>query len=238
MPFSVKLEQFDGPLDLLLDLIEREQLDVSKVALARVTEAYLHHVEAHPEIPPEELADFLVVATRLLLLKSQLLLPFLNLGAEEPTDDLEGQLKIYREYLEASKSIEAQIGRKRFLFVHDRLPSVDIGFAPPKKLGTDQMRALMLAVVRRLEPVFTVPQATVERIVSIHERIGHLRSLVRKAERLSFREVLGSAESRVDIVISFLALLELVKQRSVAVAQEGQFSDIVITGLEEGDRSQ
>jgi len=227
MSFEVKLAQFEGPLDLLLDLIEKERLDVSQIALAKVTEAYLQYVEAHLEIPPEELADFLVVASKLLFIKSQALLPFLTM--DEPEEgDLEAQLKIYKEYLEASKLIEAAIGTKRFLYVHDKLPNIDIGFSPPKKLGTDQMKGFMLTVIARLQPVFVVPQAAVERVMSIHEKIRRIHDWVKKAENLSFREVMMEAESRVDVVVTFLALLELVKQRNIYVTQDSQFSDIVI----------
>jgi segregation and condensation protein A len=228
MSFEVKLAQFEGPLDLLLDLIEKERLNISEISLARVTDAYLQYVEGHHEIPPEELADFLVVASKLLLIKSQALLPFLTMSEPEAEGDLEAQLKIYKEYLEASKLIEAAIGSKRFLYVHEKLPSVEIGFAPPKKLATGDMANFMRAVIARLQPVFVVPQATVERLVSIHEKIRRIHEWVKKAERLSFREVLLEAESRVDVVVTFLALLELVKQRNITVTQEGQFDDIVI----------
>ena len=228
MSFEVKLAQFEGPLDLLLDLIEKERLEVSQLALAKVTEAYLQYVETHLEIPPEELADFLVVASKLLFIKSQALLPFLTMSEVEEEGDLEAQLKIYKEYLEASKVIEAAIGTKRFLYVHDKLPNIDIGFAPPKKLGTDQMKGFMLTVIARLQPVFVIPQAAVERVTSIHDKIKRIHEWVKKVENLSFREVMLEAESRVDMVVTFLALLELIKQRSIFVTQEGQFSDIVI----------
>ena len=232
MSYSVKLEQFEGPLDLLLELIEQESLDISQISLAKCTDGYLEYVEAHQDIPAEELADFLVVAAKLLFLKSQILLPFLNLEEPESEGDLESQLKIYREYLEASKSIEAAIGRRRFLFVHDRLPNVEMGFAPPKKLTTAQMGDMFRAVVARLEPVFKVPAAVIERTISIHDKIRQIRDILRQAERLSFREVLASATSRTEIVVSFLAILELTKQRSVSISQTGQFSDILIERID------
>lgn len=225
--YSVRLQQFEGPLDLLLELIESEKLDISEVSLARVTDDYLRHLHAHPEIPPEELADFLVVASRLLLIKSKILLPFLTVG-DEPEGDLESQLRIYKEYLDASKLVAALIGKRRFLYVHEKLPHVDIGFAPPEKLTGDQMAALYRAVIGRLEPLVKVPKAVVEKTVSIHEKIRQIQGLIVKAESLRFSSVLELAESRTEIIVSFLALLELVKQRSVAVSQEARFGDITI----------
>lgn len=230
--YAVKLEQFEGPLDLLLELIEAEKLDVSQLSLARVTDGYLHHLHENPQIPPEELADFLVVATRLLFIKSRLLLPFLNMVDAEPEGDLESQLRIYKEYLDAAKSIEAMIGKRRFLFVHEKLPHVEIGFAPPKKLDVEQMAEFFRGVIARLEPLVKVPTAVVEKTVSIHEKIRQIQGMIASASKLNFRSVLVTAESKTEIIVSFLALLELVKQRSVSVSQDALWGDIVISKLE------
>lgn len=231
MSFEIKLEQFSGPLDLLLALIEQEKLDISQVSLAQVTDAYLQRLAADPNLPPEEMADFLVIASRLLLIKSRVLLPFISPGEEEP-DDLETQLKIYKEYLEASKTITALIGKRRFLFVHEKLPPVDVGFAPPKKLTAVQMAAMFEAVIRRLDVIIKVPSAVVERVVSIHEKIKEIQEMIVRASRLTFRSLLDTAQSRVEIIVSFLALLELIKQRTVAVTQERQFDEITVIRVE------
>jgi segregation and condensation protein A len=225
--FAVKLEQFEGPLHLLLELIETEKLDISQLSLARVTDSYLRHLQEHADIPPEELADFLVVASRLLFIKSKVLLPFLY-PAEVEEGDLESQLKIYKEYLDASKVIEKIIGKRRFLYVHEKLPKIEIGFAPPEGFSGDKMAEMLRAVIARIEPVVNVPKAVIERTVSIHEKITELQQMLAKAERVSFKTVLMSAETRTEIIVSFLALLELVKQRSVGVSQGKQFDDITI----------
>ncbi|MBI4458372.1 segregation/condensation protein A [Candidatus Uhrbacteria bacterium] len=229
--YAVALEQFSGPLHLLLELIESEKLDISEVALAKVTDQYLRYLEAHPDMPIEELADFLVVASRLLYIKSKILLPFLTVG-EEDGQDLESQLKIYKEYLEASKQLHRLILRRRFLFVHERLPHVEIGFAPPEALSAGEMRDFFLAVIRRIEPVVRIPKAVIEKTVSIQEKIKEIVALMAKAKNVNFKTVLLSAESRTEIIVSFLALLELVKQRGVAVRQEKKFHDIVISKAE------
>lgn len=227
MAYVAKLEQFEGPLHLLLELIESEKLDISEISLAVVTENYLNFLEANPDLPAEELADFLVVASRLLLIKSKLLMPYLTLPEEEE-GDLESQLKIYKEYLDASKHIEQLIGKRRFLYVHEKLPKVETGFAAPKKLTADQMRTLFVGVINRLEVVVKVPEAVIEKTVSIHEKITQIRKLVAKAENTSFRELVTGAESRIEVVVSFLALLELIKQRAIHVSQDNIFDDIVI----------
>ncbi len=232
MAFAVKLEKFEGPLDLLLELIEAAKLDISQISLAKVTDEYLSRLQENPQIPPEELADFLVVASRLLYIKSRLLLPFLNLGEAEDEGDLETQLKIYKEYLEASRNVAAMIGKRRFLFVHEKLPHIEIGFAPPKKLTAEQLAELFRAVLRRLDLIVRLPQAVIEKTVSIHEKITEIQALVSKAVRLTFKEMMSSAESRIEIVVSFLALLELIKQKAVSVSQADLFEDITIEKTE------
>lgn len=233
--YSVQLEKFQGPLDLLLKLIEEQKLDVSEVALATVTDGYLQYVEAHPEIPPEELADFLVIASKLLFIKSRALLLFLQQAAIEEVGDLESQLRIYKEYLEASKKIEALIGKRRFLYVHEKLPQIEIGFAPPNaKVDAQVLAGLYRAVIARLEPLVKVPKAVIERVVSIHEKIQRIRSLIASAGKtVRFSALLAEAGSRTEVIVTFLALLELVKNRSVSVTQNRRWGDIDIDHLEE-----
>jgi len=232
MGFAVKLERFEGPLNLLLELIEAAKLDISEVSLARVTDSYLQHLSANPQIPPEEMADFLVVAAKLLYLKSRILLPFLADEAQDEIGDLESQLRIYKEYLEASRSISALIGKRRFLFVHDRLPQVEIGFAPPKKLTALQLAEIMRGVLRRLDIIIRVPQAVIEKTISIHEKIRQIQAFLARTARSSFRSLVATAESRIEVVVSFLALLELIKDRTVVASQERLFDDITIEKTE------
>ena len=112
MPHVFKLEQFEGPLDLLLRMIEEEKMDVTQVALSKVTDQFIQYLTGIEEKQPEELADFLVVASKLLLIKSRVLLPQVVL--EEDGSDLEKQLRIYKEYLEASKILHKIILKKKF----------------------------------------------------------------------------------------------------------------------------
>ncbi|OGL74543.1 hypothetical protein A3C96_01260 [Candidatus Uhrbacteria bacterium RIFCSPHIGHO2_02_FULL_60_10] len=233
MPFSVKLEKFEGPLDILLQLIEQEQLEISEVSLSQVTDGFLKMLDANPQIPLEELVDFLVVASKLLFIKSRLLLPLGGLTGEEEGPTLETQLRIYKEYLDASKVIHNIIGKRRFLFVHDKLPKIDIGFSPPEGFGTAEMAAMMTAAVKRLEVLVHVPSAILEKTVSIHEKINEIRGLLKRVKRSSFRSMLLSAGNRTEIVVCFLALLELVKQRAVTVSQDGQFNDIMLAHADE-----
>lgn len=227
MAYLVKLEKFEGPLDLLLQLIEQEELSITDVSLAKVTEDYLAATR-RAVVDPEELADFLVVAAKLILIKSRVLLPTLELE-EEGGPSLEDQLKLYREFIEASKAVEKMIRKKRFMFAREkplieRVPE----FSPPLKLKAKHLKTAFLDVLRALEPLLTLPKAAIERVVSIQEKISHIRSMILDRVAVKFDEIIKGAKSKTEAVVSFLALLELVKQRAVEAKQEALFHEITV----------
>ncbi len=228
-----KVHTFEGPLDLLLQLIEQEQMDISQIALAHVTEQYLRTLESSDTIPADELADFLVIAAKLLLIKSRILLPQLQVDGAEEATDLERQLKIFKEYLEASRGIAKIIHKRRFTFGRGKPAMViEEKFSPPPSLTGTVMRELFLGVLRDIEPIIALPKAVVERTVSIAEKIETIRALILDKAIVSFQSVMGSAKSRTDVIVSFLAVLELVKQRTVIVTQNVLFHDISIKRLD------
>lgn len=224
--YPVKIEKFEGPLDLLLRLIERDEMDITEVSLVRVTDQYIAHLEELAEIPPEELADFLVVGAKLLYIKSKHLLPLLAWQDDEEDSDLERRLKMYREYVEAGRRIEELIGMRRYTFVREKAPVSEMGFVPPSGFTGEKMSEMYRQILSRLEPVVKTPEAVVLRTVSIHEKIGHIKSFLNKYRKFSFRRLLEKAESRNEVVVSFLALLELIKERRLAVTQEDNFHEI------------
>jgi len=227
---TVRLDQFEGPLDLLLQLIEDEKLDITNVSLASVAEQYLLILRQNEQLPIDELADFLVIAARLLLLKSRLLLP--NLDIEEEEGDLEQQLKLYKEFVEASRMINRIILKRRFTFVHDSpLKVVEPIFHPPKGLTADGLKRLMLEVVHKVEPLVSLPESVIERTMSLHDKIRSVQGILEKAKQTSFRELLSTATSRMEIIVTFLALLELVKSRHATLHQDNAFADVTIEPL-------
>lgn len=214
---------------MLLELIEQEKLDITTVSLARVAEGYLARVQELGEnLSTSELADFLVVASRLLLIKSYVLLPSLAVSDADP-DYLSQQLKIYKVYRDASKAIRAIIAEKRFAFSRQPLRVVAVEFSPPPKLASKDLAARLSRLIAELEKTFVkLPAKTMRRVVSIGERILHLKNLLASVETVGFAEFLKSAKNKSEIVVSFLALLELVKQRHLAASQDWRH-DIVIT---------
>lgn len=225
---TITLEQFQGPLDLLLTLIERERLDISTVSLSRVTEQYLGFLAQTEEMDPEELADFLVVAAKLLVLKSRALLPMLT-GDEEDGDDLAKQLRIYKEYYDAAQGIARLLHKHRFTYGRETAIRIEPKFSPPTRLTADALRISFLNVLHQLEPLALFRnEETIARTVSLREKIASIHKLLTEGAAVDFHSLLEQAETRMDVIVTFLALLELVKQRRIIVRQQDMFSHIHI----------
>ena len=224
MPFKVKLEQFEGPLDLLLSLIEQEKLDITKVSLAKIADEFVQHVQ-QTKLPPEEVADFLLVASKLLLIKSQALFPGLKLEDEGPA--LENQLKLLKLYHDASRRIEAMIAQQHFVYFREKMP-VERVFRPPQKVQPAALKEAFCAVLKVLEPLVRIPKKIMVRAISIQERIERLKNFILEKLTSSFKNFVGKGGDKTEVIVSFLALLELCKQRVVEVKQDQLFQDIMI----------
>ncbi|OGL68946.1 hypothetical protein A3B21_04480 [Candidatus Uhrbacteria bacterium RIFCSPLOWO2_01_FULL_47_24] len=224
MSFAVKSQQFEGPLDLLLSMIEGEKLNITTVSLAKIAEDFLKYVQ-EAKLPPEEVADFLLVASKLLLIKSQALFP--NLEVEDDGVPLEAQLKILKLYHDASRQIEAIIKQGNFVYFREKMP-VERVFRPPQKVTVNVLHETFLAVIKALEPLVRIPKKIVLKAISIGERIDRLKAMIVEKAMMSFKHFVGSSKEKTEIIVSFLALLELCKQRIVEVKQEKLFHDIMI----------
>lgn len=233
MSYEVKLEQYHGPFDLLLQLIEQEELDITEISLSQVTEQYIKYLEKIETLYPEELADFLVVATKLLLIKSRTMLPYLQVEDEEDAANLEDQLKIYREFHDASKVIEDMIKQKKFTYgrVDSWYANPEVIFTPPKNVDKNKLSKFFSDVLDSLEPVIKLPKSAIEKAVSLKEKICHLQEHLNEQAQMSFKKVVSTSENKTEVIITFLALLELVKQEMVCVRQDKNFEDITIEKL-------
>jgi len=230
--YKIQLEHFEGPLDLLLQLIENEELDITRVSLAKVTEQFLDYVNQAATMNPEEVADFLVVASKLLLIKSKVLIPTLDIDDEE-TLDLERQLKIYKEYYEAAKAMDKLIKRKHFIFAREKpLRVFTPRFSPPEKFSLRDLPALFFEVLKKLEPVVNLPQEVIRRTISISEKIRQIKDYIISQVNFSFKKLLNQG-GKTEVVVAFLAMLELVKQQTIEVEQTAMFAEIKIKRIDQ-----
>jgi segregation and condensation protein A len=233
--YTVATPVYEGPLDLLLQLIERAELDITAVSLAQVTDQYLSYIH-QMQVPAEEISAFLVVAAKLLQIKSEALLPrppVREAGEEDLGEALARQLRIYKRFKELANWLDERVDRHLQTYVR---------VAPPPKMeGHLDLTGITLADLlsaaeeifaeqaekQALGTVISAPRITIrEKIALIAERLGLEPSI-------SFRGLVGEKPSRLEVVVTFLALLELVKRYRVAARQEGLFSDIQIEKMEE-----
>ena len=233
--FQIKLPEFEGPLDLLLYLIEREELDITRVSLAKVTGAYLEYIHVLEKLQVDAVADFLVVAAKLLLIKSEALLPRPPApkadDEEDPGDELVRQLLMYKQYKESAKTLGERetAGLRTYVRV-----------APPPKIEAkldlsnvtiDMLLKAVRGVLDLEKPAPPVGTVVKPFTLTIRDQMGLIERILRYRPQISFKRMLHRAQNRVEVIVTFLAVLELLRRRKVEVAQDNLFGDIMILPL-------
>lgn len=229
MAFIVKQQHFEGPLDVLLSLIEKRKLFINDISLAKVADDYLAHVKQLENFPIADSANFILVASTLVLIKSKSLLPNLELSDDEKGDiaDLERRLKIYQRIKELSVGVKALYGRKILFPLEPR--KVEPIFSPNDSINIPAFLAAVKEVLKSLPKKEFLPKAVVAKVMSLEDMITRLTKRVTDNLRMSFREFSkDDRENKVHVIVSFLAMLELVKQGIISVAQEKHFEDIIM----------
>ena len=232
--YQVQLPLFKGPLDLLLHLIEQQELDITTIALAQVTDQYLAYLRLLQETRPDDLTAFLTVAARLLLLKSRALLPRPPKEIEEIEDvgeDLVRQLREYKQFKQIAQFLGKRDEETMHMFPRD-LPVSKLvaGWQPKLDLSDTTLGDLTAALTTLLQEQadpgtgFTVPVHT----VTIDLKIARIRTSLRTQQTLSFDSLLDDQSSVVEIIVTLLALLEMIRDGQVSVRQETLFGDILI----------
>src|SRR3989344_6688220 len=227
--YHIRQEKFEGPLELLLDLIEKEKIAISEISLARVAEEYLAYVRTLSAPDPEELAGFLVVAVQLILIKSRSLLTGLAVPAEEEQSiaELEERLRVLQRLREAARRIKEIEGFGRRMYGRDAYHGMAPVFYPPEIEAGVLARAFR-GVVALISKPEKLAEEKVQRIISLEDRINHIRRILHDAVERGFSEIVQGAKEKMEIVVSFLALLELAKDKFIDLRQDTPFSDIRI----------
>lgn len=226
--FTIQTEAYQGPFELVLELIEARKLLVNDLALAHITEDFIEHLRAQATFPVEETANFIQIAATLLLIKSKSLIPDLVLTQEENADveDLKQRLEAYEKVREAARELARLFGKTVLVPIGEREP--EVFFAPARDLSKEALAEALARVLLARETVEELPEARVKPLVTIEEMMERLSTRVERALTLSFKEFAGDAQEKVEIIVSFLALLELVKQGAVAAEQFAAYGDIRI----------
>jgi segregation and condensation protein A len=237
MAHEVKLEVFEGPIDLLLHLITRQRVDIYDVSIATITEEYLAAIRGWEDLDLESVTGFLVVAATLLELKSHRLLPTRRLedvdgGLLEARDLLLARLVECATYREAGSFIRAGIARGERYFartagIEDRFvdlaPDLLAGVTP-ERLASRAARSLLPKALPELDTSHVAPIR-----VSVRDAIVELSDRLAEGRPLSFTDLCGVREERVEVIVRFLALLELFKANAVTLDQADRWGEIVVS---------
>ena len=228
--FKIKMEGFEGPLELLLSLIEKRKLPINDVSLAVVTNDYITYIEAQKEFPLSQTSHFVLIASTLLLIKSKSLLPTLDLTPDEEEDmaSLEQRLVLFKRNKELSQHVRNMFG-ENVLFSAQEGKILDPVFSPPQDASTGSLQDAMIRILKGLPKVNFIPEAVVKKVVSIEEMIEDLTLRITKKLRMSFSEFSNMEKGeKIEIIVGFLAMLELAKQGIISLTQDKVFSDITM----------
>ena len=228
MAYHVKLDHFEGPLDLLLSQIEKRKLPINEVSLSKVTDDFISYIENTEKFPIGESAHFILIASTLLLIKSRSLLPSLELTREEQgsIEDLEYRLKQYKRIKELSVHVKDRFG-KVVLFSPMPRKNIKPVFSPDSKTNIVGIRESMKRILESIPKIEKLPSVLVKKVISLEEMIEGLTERIKKSLKMSFKEFSGSEKKdKVNVIVGFLAMLELVKRGMIKANQENMFDDI------------
>ncbi len=231
--YKVDLPDFQGPLDLLLNLIKQEELDITKISLAHVTDQYLSHLEVLKETDPDDLTSFLVIAAKLILIKSEVLLPrpppiLIEEDQEDVGDELARQLRFYKRFKEIALHIKAIEDKQWRSFVRIG-PYIKI---EPKLIAGDGSIEALLKAARNALAIKAedpgVDEVVSPEIVTIGQQMVHIRQALSTGQSVTFYNLLHHSRNRIEVIVTLLAILELIKRNIISVAQSAHFGDITI----------
>lgn len=223
---SVKTPVYEGPLEVLLELIEKRKLLINDISLSSVTDEYIARINALTELPVGETAEFIALAATLLLIKSRSLLPNLEISDDESRDikELEYRLAVYQIIKEAS----VNLGRGEEVYLYEGVPrEMEALYVPDPSATPASLRAAAQTLIDGFPSMPALPKVEVKKIMSLEEMIDSMAARISKAFKMSFKEFAGKKE-RGEIIIGFLALLELVKQGIIKAEQEARHGDITL----------
>jgi segregation and condensation protein A len=226
MPIAVKTPVYEGPLEVLLELIEKRKLLINDISLAQVADDYIARVNAMTELPVGETAEFVALAATLLLIKSRSLLPSLEISDDESRDikELEYRLAVYQLLRDAS----VNLGRMEEAYLFEGTPrELQPMYIPDPTATPSSLRAAAQTLIDGFPTTLTLPKVMVKTIISLEEMIDSMASRIQKAFKMSFKEFSGKRE-RGEVIVGFLALLELVKQGIIRAQQDEQHGDITL----------
>jgi len=222
-------------MDLLLHLIEREELPITAISLAKVTQQYLDYMAALEQLRPDDIAEFLVMAARLLYIKSSALLPRPEPDDDEEEEDpgeaLARQLREYKQFKKRAAFLRELEENGMRTYVRLAPPPTLAKRLDPTGLNVDALLGALYEVLEEMNPPAPPVHNMKPLEITIDDKLKELGALVKRGQPFRFKQVLRRARSRTEIIITFLAVLEMIKQQQVRVVQPHPFDDILVEPL-------
>ncbi len=225
--YQIKTEQFEGPISLLLELIEKRELDITRLSLAKVTDDFLFFLEEKENINLVNLTEFIAVASQLILIKSKALLPLFEITSEEEEEleDLEERLKEYRRFKEIAMQLEKMFDQKKVAFSKKEDKLIKGAFVDPRLKPLDLKNSLE-KFFQAHQPEEKLEEKRMAKVISLEEKMVDLKSLLESRVKFAFHEAVAKKGGKVEVLVTFLAVLEMVKRRTILVSQETVFGEI------------
>ena len=229
--YEITTKEFSGPLDLLLQLVEKKNLEITEISLAQVTQDYVTYIGNQELVHPEELADFLVIASTLLLIKSKSLLPTLELEIEEQEEilDLENHLQLYKIYKEQGIKMYEVWNKGSYLFTRLPWKDTEAKFSPPHDFSLSNLSESFKKVLESFEEEIPLKEEKVTKVLTLKQRIKELVQKLTQGKDYNLEELVPDKNKRTELVLTFLAILYLVKEDVVKIKQEKNFGSIWIS---------
>ena len=198
--YNVSTEQFTGPLDLLLQLVEKKNLEITEISLAQVTQDYMNYAGDQTLVRPDELADFLVIASTLFLIKSKSLLPTLELeiGEQEEILDLENRLQMYKIYKEQGIKMYEIWNKRSYLFTRLPWKDTEVKFSPPKNISVSSLSGSFKRVLEFFEEEIPLEEKKIVRIVTLKQRIKELVQKLTHGKDYNLGELVPDKNKRIE----------------------------------------
>lgn len=232
--YKVKLEIFEGPLDLLLYLIKRDEIDIYDISIERITRQYLEHLQAFKELNIDLAGEFVAMAANLIYLKSRSLLPVDQQPPEEDAEEDDPRWELIRQLIEYKKFKEAGAQLHLRELEQKRIFAREGGSSPPAEgllelgeVGIFQLINAFQNVIKRVEARQDLQELPGERF-SVSEKIDTILQRVGGGDRIRFSDLFGAIVSRLEVVVTFIALLELIRLKQVRAIQKNIFDEIEI----------
>lgn len=242
MDYSIQTKKYEGPMELLFDLISRNKIDIRDISIVEITNQYIEYVDHVKSIDMDLASDFIMMATRLLEIKSRYILYVKDKGESEqdPRQELIDQIEEYKKYRQIAEEIKDKIKEydNRFYRQEEELEleeeddNLDLS-----RINLDEIETLLPDLFKILDQVKkndkgleknpNLKKIVENRIISIEDRIKSLRSKIKEGERLSFIQSLESQDKK-EVIASFLAMLELIKLKEIEIIQDKKDKDIII----------